>query len=366
MIKCLKKIANGMSKLSGILALASVLALPMQKVDGAIVQTNSYQTGWNLNTTFYLDNQGITSTIRKASRVSINAANLSQGISNLNFYAAGVISINPQLYEFDTCDYQPIKGIKLGDNHSSSWHIESIENIGKWPNLFGADGLERKVYFAQDIGGTNYFYMDNQARVFNRDLYEVKLATTGETYTGFNLDFDLITEERNAMTNDLTPLWVIYRTDGTNNYVYKNRIWGIESSGTNSPINASTDDWDQDSMPNSFEATYCGNPTNLEAKLDEDKDGSINTDEYRAGTNPTNKNSVFQFLSLQNIPPEISWQGGLTNFYQQPITYSITRATNFSEANPWEILATNIHSRSFTDTNYPAEKASYRVNVETN
>ena len=113
MIKCLKKIANGMSKLSGILALASVLALPMQKVDGAIVQTNSYQTGWNLNTTFYLDNQGITSTIRKASRVSINAANLSQGISNLNFYAAGAVSTNPQLYEFSFDTFEKDASFKI-------------------------------------------------------------------------------------------------------------------------------------------------------------------------------------------------------------------------------------------------------------
>jgi hypothetical protein len=53
-------------------------------------------------------------------------------------------------------------------------------------------------------------------------------------------------------------------------------------------------DADGDGLPDAWESTYFGNPTNASATLDADGDGMINSDEFVAGTNPTNAASVLK------------------------------------------------------------------------
>jgi hypothetical protein len=53
-------------------------------------------------------------------------------------------------------------------------------------------------------------------------------------------------------------------------------------------------DTDQDGIPDSWELQYFGNSTNASASADTDGDGMINSDEFVAGTDPTDALSVLK------------------------------------------------------------------------
>lgn len=70
--------------------------------------------------------------------------------------------------------------------------------------------------------------------------------------------------------------------------------------GRNAPPD---EDWDNDGLPNGWEQTHFGNPTNGLAVADNDKDGFDNYSEWIAGTDPNNPES---HISLATDKPASS------------------------------------------------------------
>ena len=86
-----------------------------------------------------------------------------------------------------------------------------------------------------------------------------------------------------------------------------------------------SDDGDEDGMPDAWEVGYCGALTNMTASSDSDGDGFMDVHEYRAGTDPTNRNSLLRFVATND------WGGGgivIRWLSAEGKSYSIDRATN--------------------------------------
>ena len=71
---------------------------------------------------------------------------------------------------------------------------------------------------------------------------------------------------------------------------------GMTTSNTNYTILA---DSDFDGMPNEFEDLHFNSPTGGVPNLDDDNDGQTNLEEYQAGTNPTDPNSVLRIREIR-------------------------------------------------------------------
>ena len=86
---------------------------------------------------------------------------------------------------------------------------------------------------------------------------------------------------------------------------------------------ATPQDSDGDGLPDWWEALYFGGNGNPNA--DPDGDGMSNLAEYRAGTNPTDRNSVFAFIRILPDPA-----GGLSVEWSSISnrTYVLQRSTN--------------------------------------
>jgi hypothetical protein len=367
----MKKYLIGLTQKAGKLIASIALATSLIRApeakseDGMPPQLNNYNGGWNQNNTLYLGNQGMEPTNTFMSRATLNANNLVQGLTNLKFYAAGLINTNQELYEYDGENFIKTENVKLNP-HNTTWHIDSIRNLGKWPDIFG---LEKRTIFIEDMTNGNYnYYLDTHKRVFNRDIYEVNLATANNTpYTTFQLDLDLITPEPNATNDNNTAiLGVIYAQSGGTYYGYFNKLMGT----LNQAPNASRDDWNTNNLPNAWEATYFDNPTNTQtavnANQDPDLDGAKNLEEYLAGTNPTNNSSCLKITNMTktNQQTRVNWQGANANFFYEPIKYSISKSTNLLNQTAWKTVATNLNQFSFTDNQSTDNSASYRIGLE--
>ena len=82
---------------------------------------------------------------------------------------------------------------------------------------------------------------------------------------------------------------------------------------------------DEDGMPDAWEVGHCGALTNMTALSDSDGDGFMDVHEYRAGTDPTNRNSLLRFVATND------WSGGgivIRWLSAEGKSYSIDRATN--------------------------------------
>jgi hypothetical protein len=101
-------------------------------------------------------------------------------------------------------------------------------------------------------------------------------------------------------------------------------------------------DTDADGIPDFWESSYFGDPTNTVATADPDRDGMINRDEYIAGTDPTNALSVLKFtLTATNR--------GLLEFVAQTnIGYTVQYRTNLNSA-LWNNV-TSISAQSLMQT----------------
>lgn len=64
-------------------------------------------------------------------------------------------------------------------------------------------------------------------------------------------------------------------------------------------------DTDGDGLPNWWEETYYGNPTNAAPTADDDGDGKNNTEELISGTVPTNANSVIRIEFVDATPAQV-------------------------------------------------------------
>jgi hypothetical protein len=362
MTNWLTKTAKYAKRTLATLALASALTS-----NADIIQNQDYsQYLWNTPTTFRKEpswsGERITNLV---SKVTLIATNLENNISELKFYIAGGIDTNFPIYYYNGNGFTQAKEVLLENNHNTSWQIQSIKNLGKSPDIFG---LEKNLLWVEEDNQTNYVIrIDSNRRVFNRDIFEVQLATTNnQTYSNFTLDLDLITPEKNAINETNISLMAVFYTKiqdqyGTHYYGYINPIFGTLEN----KLDASQDDWNTNGLPNAFEATYSAGPTNLNPDIDTDNDGMKNIGEFYAGTNPTNENSVLRMNTpiYTNNNQKLSWQGSTLNFFYQPINYKVNSTTNIMDTESWSPIKTNLNALTYSDTN-TNQKAFYRVEVE--
>lgn len=354
--------------LAGLALVTTTIIGPLEAraIDG-LIQTNNYDIpSWNTDTSFFKEPNLFSERVtNKVSKISLNGINLINGINTLKFYATGMISSNPTTYQYNYPTFEPLQGVILRDNHNTSWQISSITNLGKSPNIFG---VTNGLVFVEESPTNTQVRFDNNTRVFNRDIYQVTLSTTnGVKYTNFNLDLDLITDDENTTNNNETcafgNIYGSHTLDGKNYLdAYLNRVFGK----MNQNLDASKEDWNTNGIPNSFEATYSGSPTNMLGEADDDGDRANNLQEYDAGTNPSDSNSVFKVTGLEAVTntAKISWQGSLTNFFYAPISYSVESSTNLQDTNSWNTIASNINAQTYSDTNIN-ERTFYRIKTET-
>jgi len=124
-------------------------------------------------------------------------------------------------------------------------------------------------------------------------------------------------------------------------------------------------DTDGDDLPDYWEQQYFSNPTSTNnATGDFDSDGVSNADEYAAGTNPLDPNSLLKFVTqtrLTNGTHRVQWSSVSNR------TYRVSRAPSlFSGYTP---IATNITSTPTTNTIIDSSATNspqsfYRIELE--
>ena len=92
------------------------------------------------------------------------------------------------------------------------------------------------------------------------------------------------------------------------------------------------------------DAEATNNPEEFDMS-DADGDGIVGRQEFRAGTNPTNKDSVFKVMgfALSNGTSTIKWHGGNASGAQ--LVWNMYRSTNLLNPNEWVPVASNIPCR---------------------
>jgi hypothetical protein len=113
------------------------------------------------------------------------------------------------------------------------------------------------------------------------------IGTSSVTFNGAAASFVVETDNRILVTVPIgASTGPIQVTTGS----------GMTTSNTNYTILA---DSDFDGMPNEFEDLHFNSPTGGVPNLDDDNDGQTNLEEYQAGTNPTDPNSVLRIREIR-------------------------------------------------------------------
>ena len=128
-------------------------------------------------------------------------------------------------------------------------------------------------------------------------------------------------------------------------------------------IQAADPDVNHNGIPDWWETLYFGGP--VSATADADGEGLSNYGEFIAGTNPTNSQSAFKFISVQRVAQQgflVTWSS-VTNR-----SYSVLRSP--SVLGTYTIIRSNLPAtppqNNFTDTNgLVGSKFFYRLLVET-
>jgi len=119
-------------------------------------------------------------------------------------------------------------------------------------------------------------------------------------------------------------------------------------------------DVDTDGLPNLWEHENFGSAQGPGADDDQDDDQASNWNEYTAGTQPTNSESLFEFQTMDASTMTggdfvITWQESAGR------TYDLFRSTN--ENITFDPVASNLPSGIYTDSVSGVERANYRIQV---
>ena len=103
-------------------------------------------------------------------------------------------------------------------------------------------------------------------------------------------------------------------------------------------------------MADSWEMCYRGNLTNMTEASDSDQDGFSDVSEYRAGTDPTNSESLLKFTATNAWP-----QAGIVVRWLSASgkSYDVERATNLLSTDAFDSLAVTTSTpplNVYTDT----------------
>jgi len=139
--------------------------------------------------------------------------------------------------------------------------------------------------------------------------------------------------------------------------------WELESVLLNLHLTDLVGDSDGDGLPDVFERDFYGNRTSALPKEDDDADKMTNEEEYIAGTNPRDPESVFEVTAIEvtgGAKPEVKWSSVAGRLYKlerapvlAPAMYSVV-VSNLPATPP-----ENSHEIEPGD----AEKYFYRVKV---
>ena len=129
-------------------------------------------------------------------------------------------------------------------------------------------------------------------------------------------------------------------------------------------VSSTSDDQDDDGLPDAWEQEYFGNQTNADPHADSDipPDGQSNIEEYIAGTNPTNGSSYFT-VAEQDMSSSVvlSWPGVSNRLY------GVEATTNLCDTNAWMVITDDIGAvlptTSFTNSTLP-DVEHLRINVK--
>lgn len=145
-------------------------------------------------------------------------------------------------------------------------------------------------------------------------------------------------------------------------YVLSGMLDPVLKSALPTPLAIQPRDSDMDGLPDGWENHYCGNPTNMLPAADGDGDGMKNLQEHIAGTDPTNRASVFKLVGLFPKPDgalDLLWTSASNRLY------AVEKTTNLLES--FSTAASNIVAEppvnEYTDHVGGRNNSYYRLQV---
>jgi hypothetical protein len=160
-----------------------------------------------------------------------------------------------------------------------------------------------------------------------------------------------------VVRHELSGLYGVHLDAGPVDYVSNAKLWIVSSM---------TADSDGDGIPDAWEITNFGGPTNAAPDADADSDGQSNRNEFRSGTNPQDGADCLRIVDLVADSP--GGHGLVVRWASVPtVKYTVDRSTNLVSG--FDGLASNIVTGategSYTDETATVEGAYfYRVLVK--
>jgi hypothetical protein len=212
---------------------------------------------------------------------------------------------------------------------------------------FDSDGSHWVAVFRKAGDGASFSDPTDGVEYYSGTVY----AAQGECiYRGDSAPFD-----DRALTEDTVYEYRLYTEN-----------WSFYSTGTASSASTDPDrDDDSDGMPNEYENGYGFDPgDDADGSDDGDSDGPVNWQEYVAGTDPTDSNSLFaitQSAAVSTNGYAVSWSSVAGK------SYTLWRTTNLLHGFT-TVVASNIPAtasqNTYTDSVGTVVHYNYRVQVE--